>query len=75
MILAELLDTGLQLPGDMWPMLPLECFTPMGDVNRPLQTDSGGVKHLLALNMKFKLWSRRSWHLVIGNREGSHMSE
>ena len=33
MTLAELLDAGLQLPGDVQIMLLLGCVTPMRDVN------------------------------------------
>ena len=48
MTLAELLDAWLQLPGDVWTMLSLLHFTPMGCVNRSIWTDPGNESTLLA---------------------------
>ena len=69
MTLAELLDAGLQLQGDVWTMLPPWCFTPIGGVNRSLWMDPRLQSTSLAPIDEFELWSRRSWHLAIGDKE------
>ena len=66
MTLAELLDAGLQLPGDAWTMLLLWCFTPMGDVHILLWSDPGGAKYLFITNiwmwpLKYKVLTLDSW--------------
>ena len=62
MTLAELLEAGLQLPGDMWTMLSLGCFTPMGYVNRSLWTDPGGAKHLFSSYRC--IWTLKSYQVL-----------
>ena len=75
MTLAELLDAGLQLLGDVWTTLSFGCFTLMEDVNRSVWTGPGDAKTSLAPVDEFELLSRKFWHLAIGDREGSQCSE
>ena len=44
--LVQLLNTRMQLLGDVWTKLSPRCITPVGDVNGSMPTDPGGTKHL-----------------------------
>ena len=65
MTLAELLDSGLQLPGNVWTMLSLWCFTPVGGVTRSLWRDSGGLKYLFSTYGW--IWALKQKVLTVGN--------
>ena len=65
MILAELLEARLQLPGDVRTMLSLGCFTAMGEGNRSLWTGPGGVKHLFSTYRWISTLQRKV--LILGN--------
>ena len=49
-----------KLPGDVWTMLSLGCFTPMGGVNKSPWTDPGGVKHCFS-TLKKKVLMLSNW--------------